>query len=84
MQGHRGEGRQQRVKHTCNTEGYRTYTKSDVVFCMAVQDCLLLLNRQCLTRVQDDAHECLLHAHLSSELVHAVAQQCKSCVCRCK
>jgi len=30
--------------------------------------CLLLRNMH----VQDDAHECLLHAHLSSELMHAV------------
>jgi hypothetical protein len=31
---------------------------------MAVQDCLLLQNRQCLMRVRDDAHEFLLHGHL--------------------
>jgi hypothetical protein len=37
-----------------------------------VQDCLLLRHRQCLMRVLDDAHELLLHAHLSGELVHAV------------
>jgi hypothetical protein len=39
---------------------------------MAVQDCLLLLNRQCLMRVQNDTREFLLHAHSTSELMHAV------------
>lgn len=59
---------------------------------MAVQDGLLLRSRQCLMRVKDDAHEFLLHAHLSSDLVQlvhrcatthsAVAQWCTEYACQ--